>query len=145
MSDATLRPGPFSSRFAYTDNDERNYVVQVVKLASNDRTRIHLLADEDRKSYGFIALSIDVSDNRPSLVIDYLFTSLQHRGVIFSDLGAKISDYLIGYSVQIAELFRQSVPLRYISLHPATLELDLFYRKRGFTKLDSTDWLFLRF
>lgn len=102
------------------------------------------MADDGGNSYGFIALSLDVSDNRPSLVIDYLFTSLQHRGITFSDLGAKISDYLIGYSVQLAELFRESVPLRYISLHPATLELDTFYRKRGFTKLDATQWLFLR-
>jgi hypothetical protein len=103
------------------------------------------LADDAAKSYGFVALSLAVSQNRPSLVIDYLFTSHQHRGVIFEDVGGKISDYLLGFTIQVALMFRQQVPLRFIALQPATPELEKFYRRRSFLKLDATHWMFLRF
>ncbi len=145
LAGAALLPAPFSARFKYTDADERNYVVQTVKLAAKDRTRIHLLADDAVNSYGFVALTLAVSDNKPSLVIDYLFTSQQYRGVSFPELGGKISDYLIGFTIQVASMLRQPVPLRFIALQAATQELESFYHKRAFMKLDATHWMFLRF
>jgi hypothetical protein len=140
-----LSPAPFTARFDYLDSDERNYVVQTAKFAGKDRTRIHLLTDDNGVSYGFAALSLAVFENRPSLLIDYLFTSHQYRGVFYPELGSKISDYFIGYSIEIASTIRPKVPLRYIVLQAATPKLEVFYQKRGFMKLDSTHWMFLRF
>lgn len=145
LAGSALFSASFSARFEYSDADERNYVVQTAKLATKDRTRIHLLADGAGNSYGFVALSLAVSENKPSLVIDYLFTSHQYRGVSYADLGGKISDYLLGFTIQIASMLRQPVPLRFIALQPATPELEQFYHKRSFLKLDATHWMFLRF
>jgi hypothetical protein len=145
LSRPQLSPAPFAARFSYSDADERNYVVQTVKLAANDRTRIHFLEDDDGDSYGFVALSLAVFENKPSLIIDYMFTSLQYRGLGFPEIGGKISDFFIGYSIQIASTLRQPVPLRFIALQAATPELEVFYGKRDFMKLDSTHWMFLRF
>lgn len=140
-----MSPASFSARFSYANADERNYVVRTVKLAANDRTRIHLLADDAGDSYGFVALSLALFENRPSLIIDCLFTSLQYRSLGFPEIGGKISDFFIGYSIQIASTLRQPVPLRFIALQAATPELEVFYSKRDFMKLDSTHWMFLRF
>jgi len=145
LSRPSLSPAPFSARFSYSDADERNYVVQMVKLAAKDRTRIHLLTDDTGKSCGFVALSLTISENKPSLTIDYLFTSLQYRGLCFPEIGGKISDFFICYAIQIASMLRQQVPLRFIALQAATPKLESFYSKRAFIKLDSTHWMFLRF
>ncbi len=145
VSGAALLPGSFTRRFTYADGDERDFVAQVATLAKRDRHRIHLLADDSGKDYGFVALSVSETDNKPSLVIDFLFTSLPYRGTILPELNMKISDYLIGYSIQVATRLSETVPIRYIALQPATVELLAFYNRRGFKKLDSTDWMFLRF
>ncbi|ANA41740.1 hypothetical protein A2G06_16490 (plasmid) [Geobacter anodireducens] len=120
-------------------------MVQTVKLAAKDRTRIHLLGDDAGNSYGFVALSLSSFENKPSLVIDYLFTSQQYRGIPFPDIGGKIADFLIGYSIQTASMLKVTVPLRFIALQAANAELEEFYTRRGFHKIDSTHWMFLRF
>ena len=93
LSGATISPGSFSKRFQYADDSERQYVIKMAKLASKERTRIHLLSDTSGNDYGFVALSFssfDRSFNRSSIVIDYIFTSNQFRGLKFPSMNLSL-------------------------------------------------------
>jgi hypothetical protein len=68
----------------------RQYVRQVAKLALSRKTRIHLLANDANIPHGFTALSLSHLLEQSFLVVDYLFTSREYRGISFDDLGMKI-------------------------------------------------------
>jgi len=147
LSSASLSPGPFSKRFQYADDTERQYVVKMAKLAAKDKTRIHLLSDTSGNDYGFVALSVssfDRSYNRSSLVIDYIFTSKQFRGQVFPDLdNATVFENLLDFTFQSALSIQKIIPLRFVALQPAHDRLAAYYQKIGFSFIDSGDWMFL--
>lgn len=144
---AALFPGSFSKRFQYADDIERQYVVKFAKLAQKDRTRIHLLADSAGKSYGFVALSFSSFDRnfkRTSIVIDYIFTSMQYRGRQITGLdNMKVFEYLLSFTFQSAITIQKTIPIRFVALQPATDRLAAYYSRIDFKPFDDSDWMFL--
>lgn len=116
----------------------------MAKRAGNNQCRIYVLTNNG-EYYGFVALSLAVFAQVPSVVVDYLFTSLQFRGVEFEDLeSGKVADYLLAFALKSAVTVSEIVPVRFLALIPADETLDAFYRRRGFSKLDSTNWVFTK-
>lgn len=147
LSRASVYPGALSKRFQYADDGERQYVVKTAKLAAREKTRIHLLSDTSGNDYGFVALSISSfyqSYNRPSIVIDYIFTSKQYRGCTFPEFGnTTVFEYLLEFTLQSAVSLQEIVPLRFIALQPANDRLTAYYQKKDFKPLNNSDWMFL--
>jgi hypothetical protein len=146
---AFARPKAFFARTSCGDNDEINYCTQVLKRAARNQTRLHLcVTAADNRISGFVALSaarhkavVDTS----CIVIDYLFTSSEYRGVAFEELGNKrISEYLIDYSIEIAHEMNSNVPFRYLALYPVHEKLSDLYRALDFKAFDNSGWLFFK-
>jgi hypothetical protein len=80
-SKVALSPGAFAKKYLYNAAFDSDYdrVVDAAKNAGKNQLRVHRLIDDQGAHYGFIALSIDVSDEKPCLVIDYLFVSQQYQ------------------------------------------------------------------
>lgn len=144
-SDAFLQPGTFLKKFDYADDNERQYVKQIVDQAKRRQKQIYLLSSSEKVPHGFVAISISVLQNQPCLVVDYLFTSKPYRGGIYEELGnKKVSEYLVDHSVNIALEIDGKAPIRFVALDPIHDHLMSFYKKWGFRRLDKTDWLFLK-
>lgn len=147
LSGTTISPGSFSKRFQYADDSERQYVIKMAKLASKERTRIHLLSDTSGNDYGFVALSFssfDRSFNRSSIVIDYIFTSNQFRGLKFPSMnGVKVFENLLDFTFQSALSIQKIIPLRFIALQPAHDRLASYYQQMDFRPVENSDWMFL--
>ena len=144
---SALSPGIFSGNFFYDSTFDSDYdrVVACAKSARKDQTRIHCLVDDQGVQYGFIALSIAVSENKPCLVINYLFVSQQYRSIRYPELkNKKIADILIGYAYQIATEASVNFPVRYLALVPANDKLETYYSALEFCKLDSTHFMYLK-
>jgi len=78
LSRTEVHPSSFLRKFLYSNDqtDERGYVAQVINRARNNHCRIHVLFDDEAETfYGFLALSLDVVNNKPALVLEYLFAS----------------------------------------------------------------------
>ena len=142
---AAALPATFTSKFEYSvDIDEHGQVAQVAKRAARSQCHIYILT-KDGQYYGFIGISLAVFAQLPALVVDYLFTSAQFRGTVFDELGGgKIADHLLAFAVQSAVTINDIAPVRFVALLPATEKLDAYYRRRGFSRLDSTDWVFMK-
>ena len=144
---AELFPGSFAKRFQYADDFERQYVVKLVKFAQRDRVRIHVLVDSAGNSYGFLALSFssfDKDSKRTSIVIDYIFTSLDYRGKSYTNLGnMSVFEHLLGVTYQAAITIKKTVPVRFIALQPASDRLAAYYERADFKPFGNTDWMFL--
>lgn len=146
-SKASLTTGGFAAHYLYNPSFDYDYdrVVLVAKRAGKNKTRIHRLTDDQGVQYGFIALSVAVSNDKPCLVIDYLFVSQPYRGINYPVLENKtIAGILIGFADQVATEADQNFPLRYISLVPANEKLEAYYANLGFRKLDSTNFMYLK-
>jgi hypothetical protein len=147
LSGSVISPGSFSKRFQYADDGERQYVVQTAKLAGKEKTRIHLLSDTSGNNYGFVALSVssfDRSYNRPSMIIDYIFTSVQYRGRKFPELdNSTVFENLLEFTFQSALSIQKIIPLLFIALQPANDRLAAHYQKKDFKPLKNSDWMFL--
>jgi len=146
-SKSALSPGSFARKYLYNASFDRDYdrVVAIAKKAGNDQTRIHRVIDDENAHYGFMALSIIVSDKKPCLVIDYLFVSLQYRGVRYPELDNRtIAGLLITKTFRIATEANKNYPIRYIALVPANARLQAYYSALEFRKLDSTDFMYLK-
>lgn len=142
-----LSPGKFARIYLYDPSFDSDYdrVVQLAKRAEKDQTRIHRLTDDEGRHYGFIALSITVSLNKPCLVIDYIFVSHQYRGAAYAELdGRNIAGFLLGYAYDVAKEANQNYPIRYLALIPANEKLQAYYAALKFCKLDSTDFMYLK-
>lgn len=148
LSKASVFPGSLSKRFQYANDDERQYVVKTAKLSARKKTLIHLLSDTSGNNYGFLALSIssfDRSYNRPSIVIDYIFTSKQYRSRKFPELdNTTVFEYLLEFALRSAASLQEIVPLRFIALQPAHDRLATYYQKIGFSFIDTSGWMFLK-
>lgn len=147
LSGSAVSPGSLSKRFQYADDGERQYVVKTAKLAVREKTRIHLLSDTSGNDYGFVALSISTFDrtyNRPSMIIDYIFTSKQYRGLKFPELdNTSVFENLLEFTFQSALSIQKIIPLRFIALQPAHDRLAAYYQKKDFKPLENSDWMFL--
>ena len=134
-----------SRKLQFEPGPTEEYCSQIFQQARNRKSIIHVLQNVEEEWHGFVALRFDVLAKRPSLVIDYLITSLQYRGMRYNDLGGlKISEYLIAYALSKAADVNLTVPVRYLALEPASDELAGFYGRNGFSRLDATDWMFMK-
>ena len=119
----------------------------MAKLAGKEKTRIHLLSDTLDNNYGFVALSVssfDRSYNRPSMIIDYIFTSRQYRGLKLAELdNSTVFENLLEFTFQSALSIQKIIPLRFIALQPANDRLAAHYQKKDFKPLENSDWMFL--
>lgn len=144
LQSAELYPGSSILRtLEYDNQDERNYVGQTFRVAKGKSARIHLLK-KDEIPVGFVALAIKPFNKVPSVAIEYLFTSQPYRKKPYDDLGEppqRISEYLLGYAISIADEASRSIPLRYLSLQLADDGLERFYSQYGFQRLQGTDWM----
>jgi hypothetical protein len=145
-TDSLLHPQSFLKKFDFTDDHERQYVRQLSKQAAADRIRIYMLTDEVRTAFGFIALSTgSIPGIPPCIIIDYLFTSLPYRKLAYPELNdCKISHFLIGSALQIAQQVNAHIPIHYLALQPAHEKLERFYADLGFTRLHRKEWMFLK-
>lgn len=142
-----LSPNAFARKYLYDSSFDSDYdrVVALVKNARNDQTRIHRLVDGQGKHYGFVALSIAVSENKPCLVINYLFVSQQYRGIRYPELEMqRLAEIMIGYASKIATDANIHFPIRYLALVPANVKLVTYYSALEFCKLDSTNFMYLK-
>jgi hypothetical protein len=142
-----LSPGIFSGKYFYDSSFDSDYdrVVACAKSARKDQIRIHCLMDDQGNQYGFIAISIAISENKPCLVINYLFVSQQYRSICYPELkNKKIADILIGYAYQIATEARINFPVRYLALVAANEKLETYYSALEFCKLDATNFMYLK-
>lgn len=79
------------------------------------------------------------------VVIEYLFTSPDHRSLTFEKLGNKrISEYLIDYSIELAQEMNSNIPFRYVAIYPVHEKLSVFYRSLNFRAFDKSGWLFFK-
>ena len=146
-SSSALSPGTFAGKYLYSASFDSDYdrVVALAKKARKDQTRIHRLIDDDGTHYGFIALSIALSENKPCIVIDYLFVSQQYRGIRYRELeNQTIANILIAYAYQLATEANKNYPVRFIALVPANDKLEAYYAALAFSKLDATDFMYLK-
>jgi len=140
-------PGVFAKRYRYSETFDNDYnrVIEIAKQARSDRTRLHVLVDDVGTNYGFIALSIHVSERKPCIIVDYLFSSQQYRSINHPELeGLTVGKFLLGYAYQLAAEANRNYPIRFIALVPANEKLELYYASEGFQKLDSTDFMYLK-
>lgn len=130
----------------YGSSNERNYAEQVFKIAKGKNARIHLLK-MDEIPVGFVALAIKPFNDVPSVAIEYLFTSQPYRKTLYEDLGEpsqRISEYLLGYAISIADKASEVIPLRYLALQLADDGLERFYAPHGFQRPQGTDWMSIK-
>ena len=83
----SAHPGSFTKKFTCKQGtDEREQIVKSVKRAKANQCRIHVLMNNEESS-GFIAVSLSTvgKDQIPTLVLEYLFVSLQYRGQTFGE------------------------------------------------------------
>jgi hypothetical protein len=142
-SGSALLPSGLFRNFRYDNPDEQNYVRQVFQLAHKKAAKVHVLKI-DGTPCGFVALSIDNFNDVPSIVIEYLFTSVPYRKQIYPELGEppiKISEYLIGQALLMAADIATKVPLRYIALQLATDRHEALYSSHGFIRTEGTNWM----
>jgi hypothetical protein len=145
LSSIELRAGGSLLRtFSCANQDERNYVEQVFGFARSKNTRIHLLK-EDNNPLGFVALSVRNFNDVPSVIIEYLFVSVPHRGRIYPDLSVqplRVSEYLLGQAISMANSAWSMLPLRYIALNLADDCLEKLYSQYGFYRVEGAgSWM----
>ena len=124
---------------------EEQYIKQMIKAHNRQETKIYLLQElTENKVYGFIALSATELNKKPALLIDYLFTAVNYRKIVFVDLNnKKVSNYLLEFSLDIALQVRKLIAIKYILLEIADDKLKTFYQQAGFQTLPSqNDWMF---
>jgi hypothetical protein len=146
-SKSSLTTGEFPSHYRYNPSFDSDYdrVVAMAKRSGKNQTRIHRLKDNQGTHYGFIALSVALSDNKPCLVIDYLFVSQKYRGVSYPELENRtIASILISFAGQVATEANKNFPLRYIALVPANDKLEKYYAELGYRKLDLTNFMYFK-
>jgi hypothetical protein len=140
-----LSPQTFLKFFEFQNDQERQYVRYISKLALADKVRIHLLTDTANKPIAFIALSFVTITDSPCLVVNYLFCSLSYRKFCIEELKCKkVSHHLIAHSIQIVDEIRPHVPIHYLALQPAHEKLERLYTNLGFTRLRHKEWMFLK-
>jgi len=147
LSGNLLRAGGSLLRtFEYANQDERNFVYQVFGIARSKNTRIHLLK-EDTIPLGFVALSLRNFNDVPSVIIEYLFVSVPYRGRPYpklSDQPLRVSEYLLGQAISMANNAWSIIPLRYMALNLADDCLEPLYSRHGFDCVEGTkSWMFL--
>lgn len=142
-SGSALLPSGLFRNFRYGNPDEQNYVRQVLQLAHKKAAKVHVLK-KDGVPCGFVALSIDNFNEVPSIIIEYLFTSVPYRKQTYPELGEppiKISQHLIGQALRMAADIATKVPLRYIALQLATDRHEALYSPHGFIRDEGTNWM----
>lgn len=136
--------GSLLPRLCFSDSDEQNLASQFFQIGRSKRTNIHVLKKDDIP-FGFVALSVGVFNDVPSIFIDYLFTSEPYRKLTYPDLGEtplKVSQYLVGKTLEMAWDVNSKVPIRYIALFLADDRLADFYEEHGFEHAEgATGWM----
>jgi hypothetical protein len=138
-----LPSSTFLRNLQFASSDEENYVRQIFSRARSKKIKIHVLKNDD-SPYGFVALAIANFNDVPSIIIEYLFTSEPYRKQTYPELGEtplKISEFLIGKTIEMAEDITNKVPLRYIALQLAAERLEALYEPYGFRRTEGTNWM----
>ena len=138
--------GSLLKNFVYANQDERNYVEQVFGFARSKNTRVHLLKENDNP-LGFVALSLRNFNDVPSVIIEYLFVSASYRGRPYphiSDPPLRVSEYLLGQAISMANNAWSVLPLRYMALNLADDSLEQLYSQYGFYRVEGAgSWMVL--
>lgn len=130
LSNIELRAGgSLLKNFVYANQDERNYVEQVFGFARSKNTRVHLLKENDNP-LGFVALSLRNFNDVPSPHI--------------SDPPLRVSEYLLGQAISMANNAWSVLPLRYMALNLADDSLEQLYSQYGFYRVEGAgSWMVL--
>jgi hypothetical protein len=138
--------GSLLRNFTYANQDERNYVEQIFGFARNKNTRVHLLK-ENSNPLGFVALSVRNFNEVPSVIIEYLFVSVPYRGRSYphlSDPPLRVSEFLLGQAISMANSAWSMLPLRYMALNLASDCLEQLYSQYGFYRVEGAgSWMVL--
>lgn len=143
--DLKLNPGAFIKQFQFGKGvvDERGFVAQSVRRANNDQCRVHVLFD-DKRYYGFAAISLSTFNKRPSIILEYLFASHDQRGLRHEDLGdLTVGEYLLQYCLEQARVMNNFIPISYFTLEPADCQLVQYYLEKDFELVHKTGWMFI--
>ena len=103
------------------------------------------LLKHNKETLGFIALSVSSIGDFPSLQIDYLFVSHAFRGRKLEVLNnLKTSEYLVDFTIEVAQEIQELAGLRYLVLLPDNDKLQRVYKEIGFLNLPKQDWLYIK-
>ena len=150
-SDGNIIPVNFSKKFNYSETDNNQLIMQVLKDAGKKRTNIHVLS-VDGKEYGFLSVSFQCREFQKKqppkkiLNIDYLFVSEPFRKKKVSAFeNKKTSEMLVYIAISIANKIRQFVPVEFITAEPAHDKIAPLYSNVGFEPLiNRSNVLFLK-
>jgi len=126
-------------------SEERENVETVLSGFKENKARLHVLADDSGILYGFVLLKYaSIGLRKHCVVIDFLFTSSEHRKCIFGKLNnLTVSEFLFHYVVASAKEIDSIVPVEFIALCPIVDDLLPMYGEWGFELLDES-WMFLK-
>jgi hypothetical protein len=81
----------------------------------------------------------------PSVIIEYLFVSAPYRGRPYpnlSDQPLRVSEYLLGQAISMANSAWSMLPLRYMALNLADDCLEQLYSRYGFYRVEGAgSWM----
>lgn len=125
-------------------NRERGLLEETIKFVQKKKTMIYILKLNDIY-LGLISLSASSIDDAPVVQIDYLFVDFNYRKLFIEELNDTVSDYLIIFSMEIAQNIQQSIGLKYLALYPDAQSKTLInhYKNMGFNVLNK-EWLFIK-
>ena len=107
-----------------------------IKDAKKNRTKIYKLYDEDLgEIIGIMALSASRLDDKPALLIDYIFVVNKYR---FKKSGFYYTSFLIAFVLKKGLFFQRHVGLSNIILYPDNEEqvlIDYYKKEYGFNEI----------
>ncbi len=118
-----------------SDDDQRQYLTSILKFASKGRNTTYRVLNDASENIGIFSLSLDKLNDKPCLVIEYLFVKPEFRSIDYNNSGVKASAILMGKIVDIAKTIHDQIELNYIALQLAHDKLIPTYEELGFEAL----------
>ncbi len=118
-----------------SDDNQRQYLTSILKSAAKGRNTIYQVLNDANDNIGIFSLSLDKLNDKPCLVIEYLFVKPEFRSVDYNDSGVKASAILIGKILAIAKTIHDQIELNYVALQLAHDKLIPTYEALGFEAL----------
>ncbi len=118
-----------------SDDNQRQYLTSILKSAAKGRNTIYQVLNDANDNIGIFSLSLDKLNDKPCLVIEYLFVKPEFRSIDYNDSGVKASAILIGKILEIAKTIHDQIELNYVALQLAHDKLIPTYEALGFEAL----------
>ncbi len=118
-----------------SDDHQRQYLSSILKSASKGRNTTYQVVNDANDRIGIFSLSLDKLNDKPCLVIDYLYVKPEFRSVEYNDSGVKASAILMAKIIEIANTVHEQIELKFVALILADDKLIPTYQELGFEAL----------